>query len=165
VHKDLTIKKADLDKAEDEWDYLYLLLDKYYKLQEKEPDNVVDNFNNGQHSLMAYTVLDSQVGNGGFIQLIYNGWGPYVFESPLIETLRSWGLNDTPDLLEKASVIYNETGIDQKEEDTLDDFSRLYTDYPQFEKFDDAYYEINDSEVRLVKRYIEDHLDDFIIVE
>ncbi len=165
MHKELTVRKADLNKTTDEWEYLYVILDKYFKLQDKEPDKIVDNFNNDQHALSAYTVLDSQVSNGGFIQLIFNGYGGYIFESPLIETLKTWGLHETAELLEKVAILYKETGISQKEGDSLENFSKLYTDYPEFEQYDDYYYTIHDEEAKRIKTYVENHINTFITVE
>lgn len=173
MHKSLKVKKVDLEKAEDSWDYLYVLLDKYYELQNAEPNNIIDNFTNYQHTLMAYTILDAQVCNGGFIQLIENGYGKYIFESPFIETLKTLGAIKTVELLEKVYPLYKEMKIDG-EEHTLDEFSKLYTDYPQFEEYDDAYYGTYSGNVRiegvnvevdLIKEYVESHLSDFIIIE
>ena len=165
MHKDLVANKQDLDQTQDEWDYLYILLDKYFELQEKEADKIVDNFNGDQHSLSAYVRLDAEVCNGGFIQLIYNGGGPFIFESPFIDTLEEWGIQNTATLLRQVQTIYNEVNISQQEEDTLDDFADLYEENSQFEEFDDTYYNIKEDDVKLVKKYVEEHLDKFIKVQ
>lgn len=165
MHKDLIVNKSVLEKEQDVWSYLYIILDKYIELQEKEPEYISDNFNNDQHALFAYMILDSQVCNGGFIQLIYNGYGSLIFESPFIETLEEWGISATASLLKEVCTIYEKVGISQGEDDTLDDFSDLYEKYPQFDEFDDSYYNIMEEEVRRAKLYVENHLDLFITLE
>lgn len=163
MHESLKINKAELDKAEDTWDYLFAILQKYYQLWDAEPDKVVENFNNEQHSLLAYATLDGQVRNGGFIQLIYNGYGDYVFESPFIETMKVWGALDTAELLEEVAELHRQALIGQQDDDTLQEFSNLYEDYPQFEEYDDSYYDIDESNI--VMNYIKLNLDKFIILE
>lgn len=165
MHKDLVVKKAELEQSTDVWDYLYILLDKYLELQAKEPDNIVDNFNDDQHSLYAYMKLDAEVCNGGFIQLIYNGYTEFIFESPFIDTLERWGISKTADLLKQVRTIYEVVDISQDGHDDLNDFADLYEQYPQFDEYDEAYYNMKEEDVLLVKEYVEKHLDQFIKTE
>lgn len=51
--------------------------------------------NTDQHSLLAYRYLLDEVMEGGFIQLIHNGYGPYVLEGPFPYVIKKiWGFKD-----------------------------------------------------------------------
>ena len=39
--------------------------------------------NGEQISLLAYALFREEVMDGGFIQLIHNGYGPFIFDNPL----------------------------------------------------------------------------------
>ena len=58
--------------------------------------------NAAQHTLLAYTILRDELMEGGFCQLIQNGWGPYIFHKPVARALRVWGLGDLTNLLYAA---------------------------------------------------------------
>ena len=38
--------------------------------------------NGHQHSLLGYHILREELNVGGFVQLIQNGYGPYIFDNP-----------------------------------------------------------------------------------
>ena len=39
--------------------------------------------NSDQVTLLAWRTLHDEVMDGGFVQLIYNGYGPFIFKNPL----------------------------------------------------------------------------------
>lgn len=167
----LKIKKSDLEKAEDNWDYLYTILNKYYELDEAEPEEFPNYLNNNQLVLFVHSALDREVNNGGFLQLIFNGYAEFVFEDFFIQSLRSWGAASTSDLLESikpaglqlVKELQNAGQFDEQR--SLEAFSNLAEEHSEFDKFDDTYYEINEAEVKAIRDYVAHHLSDFIIVE
>ena len=66
--------------------------------------------NDEQHTLTAYCYLDSQVQEGGFVQLIAAGYGEYVFHNPVADNLRHWRIKPTPKILDKAKALYERDG-------------------------------------------------------
>ena len=55
----------------------------------------MDKLNTNQHSLLAYRYLLEEVMEGGFIQLIHNGYGPYVLEGPFPFVIKKiWEFKD-----------------------------------------------------------------------
>ena len=56
-------------------DLLYALMDVYLDFIEQHGDTALERFNDEQHTLLAYCYLDSQVQEGGFVQLIAAGDG------------------------------------------------------------------------------------------
>ena len=47
-----------------------------------------------QHSLLAYQIFRDEVMEGGFCQLIQNGYGGYIFDNPFAKVMRLWGVGD-----------------------------------------------------------------------
>lgn len=60
-----------------------------------------------QHSLLAYQIFRDEVMEGGFCQLIQNGYGGYIFVNPFAKVMRLWGLNDLGRLVYAARKIYD----------------------------------------------------------
>ena len=42
-----------------------------------------------QHALLGYHFFHEEVMDGGFCQLIYNGYGPYIFDNPFAKSMTS----------------------------------------------------------------------------
>ncbi|MBR1645106.1 MAG: DUF4375 domain-containing protein, partial [Bacteroidales bacterium] len=47
-----------------------------------------------QVTLWAISILREEVSEGGFVQLIHNGWGPFFFQNPFARAIKDWGLRD-----------------------------------------------------------------------
>ena len=47
--------------------------------------------NGEQITLLAYTMFREEVMDGGFVQLIHNGYGPFIFENPFAKAMRLMG--------------------------------------------------------------------------
>lgn len=112
--------------------------------------------------MLAYNYLYGQVTNGGFIQLIQNGYGSYIFESPYIDTLHSRWLEKMAKLLQQAQIIYRDKKDILEEEKDIEWFSQLYEDITDFEPLDDEFYEIMDEETTILKEYIHNNLCSFV---
>ena len=73
-----------------------------------------------QITLWGYDILHEEVMDGGFIQLIYNGYGPFFFDNPFAKAMRLWGLNEFSKVLYKAKNLYDERKDDLTRERTPD---------------------------------------------
>ena len=60
-----------------------------------------------QITLWAYVILRDELCDGGFIQLIHNGYGPFFFLNPFAKAMRLWGLKDFSKLLYRAREFTN----------------------------------------------------------
>ena len=56
-----------------------------------------------QHSLLAYQIFRDEVMEGGFCQLIQNGYGGYIFDNPFAKVMRLWGVGDLSKLVYAAN--------------------------------------------------------------
>ena len=113
-----------------------------------------------QHTLLAYCYLDSQVQEGGFVQLIASGYGDYIFANPVADSLRRWRVKQTPKILDKAKVLYQKYGK-TIEEHADEDLNILRGRFADFEELDGDYYEIADNDIALVCEYVQAHLVQF----
>lgn len=159
-----TISRAALEENKaDDWDFIYTILDPYQEAidEAEDEEDILDQLTDDQHVLLVYDALYGQVTNGGFLQLIHNGYGQFVFGTPFIEDLQRWSLNRTVQLLQQAETIYMEHREYLEQDRDLEAFSALYKAFTAFEPLDDAFYGIMDEETNLFRQYLEKHLDQF----
>ena len=64
--------------------------------------------NGYQHSLLGYHFFREEINEGGFIQLIQNGYGPYIFDNPFAKSMRLFGAKEFSKLVYNAKKIYDE---------------------------------------------------------
>lgn len=114
-----------------------------------------------QITLLAYEILREEVMDGGFIQLIHNGYGPFIFLNPFAKAMRLWGAHDFSKLVYKGRKLFEEYGDVLTKEATDEEFMALFEQYPQFDDLDDEFVEMEEEVTELVARYIDEHLDNF----
>ena len=160
------IKKAALDAAVETSDYIQLFIGKYHELLSSDPTGQIQNqFTAEQNILMAFNILDGQVCKGGFIQLIENGYGSYIFDTPLSDYLRDWGASTTADVIDQAAILYYQKKDILEREKTLEEFVKMYQEHLEFEPLDDTFLQIIDRDREIIKDYIQRNLKAFAIVE
>jgi hypothetical protein len=103
------------------------------------------------------------VTNGGFIQLVQNGYGGFVFNSPFSETIKTWGAEKTAEIVERANIIYDEYKNELERETSMEEFSELYSEITDFEPLEEEFYKIMDDETSTIKKYVEENAHDFRI--
>ena len=86
--------------------FLYTLSAAYLDHTEQTGDEDMSGLNDEQHTLTALCYLDSQVQEGGFVQLIASGYGEYIFGNPVADSLRRWRIKPIPKILDKAKALY-----------------------------------------------------------
>ena len=70
-------------------------------------DDVMDRLSLDEHCLLAYRYLRDEVMEGGWFQLIQNGFGPYILLGPLPMLMKKvWGLKDFGQYLFDVSREY-----------------------------------------------------------
>lgn len=118
-----------------------------------------------QITLWGYMTLRDELMDGGFVQLIYNGYGPFFFDNPFAKAMRLWGLLDFSKLLYKAKKEYDAHKEDLTRERTDDDFMALFEQYPAFDDLDDEFVEEEEDITAAVAHYVDEHLSAFVVVE
>ena len=144
------------NESESDEQFIYTLADRCFAYLERHGENAGEKLTDEQHTLMAYVFLDSQVQEGGFLQLIATGYGDYVFANPLADSLRRWKIKPTPKILDQAKTLYQRYGAEIEElagqGSGLEDIRRRYG---IFEELDGEYYEASESDMQAVAEYIE----------
>jgi hypothetical protein len=151
--------------VDDPWDYLFEYIDKYEEIINKYPNGkVTDYLNDSQIALLAYNFLYGQVSNGGFIQLIQNGYSGFIFNTAFSEIIKTWGAEKTGKIVEEANIIYNKYKNELEKETSMEEFSELYEKITDFESLEDEFYNIMDNETKIIKKYVEENINDFAII-
>lgn len=118
-----------------------------------------------QITLLAYTMLRDEVMDGGFVQLIHNGYGGFIFDNPFAKVMKIWGLRDLSKLLYSVRKLYVEHGEDIKKDCSDDEFMALFEKYPEFDNYDDAFVENEEQWTALIAHYLDDNIEKFARVE
>ena len=97
--------------------------------------------NSEQTTLLAYFILREEVMDGGFIQLIHNGYGPFIFLNPFAKAMRLWGAHEFSKLVYKGRKLFEQYGDELTHDCTDEEFMALFERYPEFDDLDDAFVE------------------------
>lgn len=114
-----------------------------------------------QHSLLAYVLFRDEVMEGGFCQLIQNGYGGYIFDNPFAKVMRLWGVDNLHKLVYAAKKIYDAHRADLERERTDDEFMAMYEQYEAFDELEDEFLEKEEEYTAAVAGYVDEHLDLF----
>lgn len=117
--------------------------------------------NSDQITLLAWQTLHDEVMDGGFVQLIHNGYGPFIFKNPLAKALKQWGLRDLSKLIYEAHTLYNKYHETIERDCTDDEFMALFEQFPEFDDMDDEFVEREEAWTEQIARYIDEHIDKF----
>ncbi|MDD6892289.1 MAG: DMP19 family protein [Bacteroidales bacterium] len=120
--------------------------------------------NGWQHSLLGYHFFREEVDEGGFIQLIQNGYGPYIFLNPFAKAMRLMGAKDFSKLLYEAREIYDAHREDLERDCTEDEFMAMYERYEAFDDLEERFMDMEEEVTETLARYVDEHLEDFVEV-
>ena len=114
-----------------------------------------------QITLLAYFILRDEVMDGGFVQLIHNGYGPFFFRNPFAKAVKEMGMTDLARLMNKARKLYSGFHEKLEKECTDDEFMALFEQFPQFDNLDDEFVENEEEWTAQLAHYVETHIDKF----
>lgn len=101
-----------------------------------------------EHILLSYRYLRDEVMNGGFIQLIQNGYGPYVLLGPLPMLLKKeLGLKKFGQFLYDVQHEYKTNREALEADKTEDEFMAQYEQFETLNDYGDDYLEDYEEEV------------------
>ena len=110
--------------------------------------------NADQLTLLAWEILHEEVMEGGFVQLIHNGYGPFIFKNPFAKVVKLWGLRELSKLVYDAHTLYVKYGKEITRDCTDEEFMAMYELYPEFDELDDMFIENEDEWTRQIEKYI-----------
>lgn len=124
----------------------------------------LQSLNEEQITLWGYLILRDELMDGGFVQLIHNGYGPFFFNNPFAKAMRVWGLADLSNLLNKAKKLYNIYKEELTKECSEEEFMALFEQFPKFDELDDKFVENEEETTAAVAYYVDEHLANFVNV-
>ena len=121
--------------------------------------------NASQITLLAYNILHEEVMDGGFVQLIHNGYGGFIFDNPFAKVMRDWGLRDLAKMLFAVRKLYKEYGAAIQRVCDDDEFMAMFEQYPEFDDYDDEFVENEEEWTEAVAHYVDEHIEQFATIE
>ena len=121
--------------------------------------------NANQITLLARQILHDEVMDGGFVQLIHNGYGPFIFKNPFAKALKFWGMRPLSKLIYDAHTLYVKYGQQLERDCTDDEFMALFEQFPEFDDLDDKFVEEEEAWTEQIARYIDNNIEKFATIE
>ena len=121
--------------------------------------------NADQITLLSWEILHDELMDGGFVQLIYNGYGPFIFKNPFAKSLRLWGMRGPSKLIYDAHTLWLKHREQIEQEYTDEEFMALFEQFPDFEDLDDFFIENEEEWTEDIAHYIDDHLENFATIK
>jgi len=117
--------------------------------------------NGSQHTLLAHRFFQDEMRDGGFVQLIQNGYGGYIFSNPFAKAIKQFGAVELSKLVYKAKEIYDPNKAELERETTEEEFNAMYVDFEVFDDLEEMYFEMEERQTSLIAAYVDEHIADF----
>lgn len=158
----IRIEKARLESAKSDPDsFLDVFISSYMEGYEDVCAEQMASLNWYMNTLLAYVIVRNEVSDGGFLQLMHNGYGGYVFDNPFAKSLKLFGLKDLSKMIYDLRKVYL-THKDDIEADCSDDeFMAKYERYDMLDDYDDEFIEHEEEWTRFLASYVEANIDKF----
>jgi len=148
------------EKGMDE--FLQVFIDAYLEaIEGKLTAENMSKLNGNQHTLLAWHFLSTEMRDGGFVQLIQNGYGSYIFGNPFAKAIKQFGAAELAKLIYKAKEIYDPNKKVLERETTEEEFNAMYVDFEAFDDLEEIYFDIEEQQTALIAAYVDDHIADF----
>lgn len=165
---EITVKDSDLSKAAtegmDEFIGVFTHAIREAIGGELNADNMGE-LNADQITLLAYETLRDEVMDGGYVQLIHNGYGGFIFLNPFAKAIKLWGLRDLSKQIYNVHSLYLKYRDELERDCSDEDFMALFEQYPEFDDYDDDFVENEEEWTELVARYIDEHIEQFATIQ
>ncbi len=160
----IQIKDSALAKASEIGmdEFLQVFIDAYLaEIDGKLTSENMSKLNGSQHTLLAWYFFSTEMREGGFVQLIQNGYGGYIFANPFAKAIKQFGAAELSKLIYKAKEIYDPNKKVLERETTEEEFNALYVDFEAFDELEERYFDIEEQQTALIAEYVDEHLEDF----
>ncbi len=117
-----------------------------------------------QITLIGYATLRDELMDGGFVQLIHNGYGPFFFRNPFDAAVRDWGVGDLCRLMRRAKKQYQRHRDEIEREMTDDEFMAIYERMQEFDDLDDEFVSNEEEWSGDIAYFVDEHLEEFVII-
>jgi len=163
--KEITVKDTLLSQAAMEGmdAFLKVVVDALREAIGGEPTaETIGELNADQMTLLCWDTLHEEVMGGGFIQLIHNGYGPFIFKNPFAKALnKMWHMRELSKRLYEVHTLWLEHREELEKDCTDDEFMALYERFPQFDDYDDWFIENEEDLVEHIAHYVDENIEKF----
>jgi hypothetical protein len=166
--KEVIVKDADLQQAAMEGMDAFLQVfvkAMYNTIGGQLTPETMGELNADQLTLLAWDTLHQEVMDGGFIQLIHNGYGPFIFKNPVAKVLRLWEMRELSKLIYEAHTLWLKHREKIEMDCTDEEFMALFEQFPDFDDLDDQFVEYEEEWTEDIAHYVDDHLERFATIE
>ena len=128
----------------------------------RHSDRFIERYSSAQRALLAYLSLDLLMEDDGFVLLIADGRGEHALAPETAEYLRQWGVRDTPDIIDRARILYQQHGeAIQAAARNGSSIEELRAQFPQFDELDADYCLVCEDDFCTVCPYVRRHPTEF----
>ena len=162
------MKDADLQQAAEEGMDAFLnvfVKATYDAIGGELTAETMQELNADQITLLAWSILHEEVMDGGFVQLIHNGYGPFIFKNPLAKALKLWDMKELSKLIYEAHTLWLKHREEIEKDCSDEEFMALFEQFPDFDDLDDQFVEHEEEWTEDIAHYVDDHLERFAIIE
>lgn len=148
---------ADALKKED-IDYINLYTDAYLAEVDNELNaENMQKLNGHQHALLAYKYFWEEINHGGFVQLIQNGYGGYIFDNPTAKALKIFGADGTAKLIYKAKEIFDANREELERDTTEEEFNAMFEQFEVFDEIEEHFYKIEKQQTAIIVKFVDEN--------
>lgn len=122
-----------------------------------------DELNDVQQMLICYDYIQNHTLQGGFIQLIQNGYINMLV--PMPGWLNMIGDRQMAKLLDDALKVYVENKDILDKETTVEEFAALYNQLPVFHALDKQFENLHPHTIKYILDYATIHIHEFVIIQ
>ena len=121
--------------------------------------------NADQVTLLAWDTLHEEVMDGGFVQLIHNGLGEFIFKNPFAKAVKLWGMRDLSKLIYEGHTLWLKHREEIEKDCSEEEFMALFERFPEFDDLDDQFVESEEEWMDDIAHYIDDNLEKFATIK
>ena len=154
------IDREEISRLLDAQDYAAAMekmtLPLHEALYKRQSFDLLDELPAAQRLLLVFDYISSQVGQGGFIQLIQNGYLPLLLTA--IETLQE--LNISPEMIKVLDDVLKVFVLNKEalgRETTVEEFSKLYEEFKEFDVLEEGFNRFSDDVIKaIIKKLLQE---------
>ncbi|MBQ8095965.1 MAG: DMP19 family protein [Prevotella sp.] len=167
--KEIKVKDQDLSNAALEGvdAFLQVIIDALRQAVGGEPTaETMGELNADQMTLLCWDTLHQEVTDGGFIQLIHNGYGPFIFKNPFAKAVgKMWHLRELSKRLYEVHTLWLQCREELERDCTDEEFMALFERFPQFDDYDDWFIENEEELTGQIAHYVDENIEKFVVIE
>lgn len=158
------ILEKDIQKAASEGidEFLKLFADAYWKeLGGNLSAETMSLLNGHQNALLGYTIFREEMNDGGFVQMIQNGYGGYFFDNPFAKAMRLFGAKPLSKLVYAAKKIYDENKKELERDTTDEEFLAMYVDFEKFDDLEEDFFLMEEEMTSAIAYFVDENIELF----